>query len=145
MISALVVSNADLIKWLSCLNKRRQSTSVVVHVVYVIISTKSAVMSELDIRCIKALGLLSVGKEKNTEIVKLLSWAGTLYYIIFNNLSDTWDQAPISTHNFCNSRDQLSVMNGMICKGMRIVIPPCLRPQLIQLIQKSQFGKFKWN
>lgn len=75
---------------------------------------------------------------RNSEITKL-SWDTVLYHI-----QQFVRYLRPSTEQYIQFlKLSRPVMDGMICKEMRIVIPPCLRPQLIQLIQKSHFGKFK--
>ncbi|XP_048751585.2 uncharacterized protein K02A2.6-like [Ostrea edulis] len=93
---------------------------------------------------IKAFDLLSVSKQKQTEIAKYTkAELEALYQIIVDGWPDTRDQAPVSTHSFWNSRDELSVMDGIIFKGMRIVFPPSLRPHMLELIHQSHLGIVK--
>ena len=44
---------------------------------------------------------------------------------------------------YWDSRDQLSVLDGIIYKGLRIVIPPSLREQMVNLIHRCHLGMVK--
>ena len=43
-------------------------------------------------------------------------------------------QCPMPLHSYWNFRDKLSLLDGVIVKGMRIVIPMKFRPELLSLL-----------
>ena len=47
---------------------------------------------------------------------------------------------PLETHPYFNSRDELSVQNGLLFKGERVIIPVNLRQDVIQQIHHSHLG-----
>ena len=49
------------------------------------------------------------------------------------------------TRPYWDSRDQLSVYDGITYKGMRIVVPPSLQPRMLQLIHESHLGMAMWK
>ena len=51
--------------------------------------------------------------------------------------------APVAVRPYWDSRDQLSVSEGIIFKGMRIVIPPSFRPRMLEIIHESYLGMTK--
>ena len=43
-------------------------------------------------------------------------------------------QCPLSLHNFWNYRDELSIVDGIVVKGNRIIIPTKFQPELLSLL-----------
>ncbi len=87
---------------------------------------------------------ISVTKDKYTEIrSKTQAELAALNDIIIAGWPDTRGQTPIEVRQFWNSRDQLSVADGVIYKGLRIVIPPSLREQMLKLSHESHQGIVK--
>lgn len=50
---------------------------------------------------------------------------------------DSKSETPLSVREYWDSRDMLSVTDGIVYKGMRIVIPPSLRNHMLKLIHES--------
>lgn len=98
---------------------------------------------ELDLD-IKSLDLLSVSRDKFIEIASHTNQElSVLYDVIVKGWPDTRSEVPVEIRQFWDSRDQLSVMDGVIFKGLRIVIPPSLRSQMLKLIHTSHLGMIK--
>ena len=100
--------------------------------------------SEIEMADMNAFDLLSVSKERQDDIrERTLTELQALYDVIVNGWADTKIKTPVSVRDFWTSRDELSVMDGVIFKGMRIVIPPTLRPHMLSLIHQSHLGIVK--
>ena len=88
--------------------------------------------------------MISVSETKYTEIQdythKELSM---LSQVIMKGWPDTRNETPIEVRAYWDSRDQLSTSDGIIYKGLRIVIPPSLRSDMLKLIHKSHLGIVK--
>uniref|UniRef100_A0A2C9KU82 Integrase catalytic domain-containing protein n=1 Tax=Biomphalaria glabrata TaxID=6526 RepID=A0A2C9KU82_BIOGL len=56
---------------------------------------------------------------------------------------DTRSETPIEVRPYWDLRDQLSTSDGIIYKGLRIVMPPSLRKYMLNLIHKSHLGIVK--
>ena len=56
---------------------------------------------------------------------------------------DSKSETPLSVREYWDSRDMLSVTDGIVYKGMRIVIPPSLRNHMLKLIHESHLGIVK--
>ena len=50
------------------------------------------------------------------------------------------EQVPINIREFCHYREELSVHNGVLFKGMRVVIPRVMRPEVMSKIHASHLG-----
>ena len=50
------------------------------------------------------------------------------------------DQAPVNIKEYWNYRDELSVHNGILFKGSRVIIPRVLRPEVRSKIHSSHLG-----
>ena len=64
----------------------------------------------------------------------------TLKKAILNGFPDTKDELPAAIHPYFNIRDELSVHDGIIVKGLRCVIPPSLRPKIKEKLHESHIG-----
>lgn len=49
-------------------------------------------------------------------------------------------QAPVNIRDFWNFRDELSVLNCILFKSSRVIIPHVLRPEVMSKIQPSHLG-----
>ena len=63
--------------------------------------------------------------------------------MIVNGWPDSTSETPLSVREYWDSRDLLSVTDGIVYKGMRIVIPPSLRNHMLKLIHKPHLGIVK--
>lgn len=101
---------------------------------------------ELEVADVKAFDLLSVSRERQEDIrERTLNELQGLYTVtvIINGWPDTKNETPVSVRDYWTSRSELSVMDGVIFKGMRIVIPPTLRSNMLSLIHKYHLGIVK--
>ncbi|XP_046571089.1 uncharacterized protein K02A2.6-like [Haliotis rubra] len=62
---------------------------------------------------------------------------------ILNGWPDSRSECPESIIEYWNHRDQLTVMDGLIFKGEKIIIPKGQRSELLQKIHSSHFGMEK--
>ena len=66
---------------------------------------------------------------------------------LYNTILTGWQEhrrhAPVAVRPYWESREQLSVSEGIIFKGMRIVIPPSLRPRMLEIIHETHLGMAK--
>ena len=46
-------------------------------------------------------------------------------------------QCPLPLRSFWNFRDELSIIDGIVVKGNRIVIPTKFQPELLSLLQMT--------
>ena len=63
-----------------------------------------------------------------------------LHQIIQKGWPDSKEETPHCVRPFWNSRDELSIADGIVLKGMRIVIPPSQCPEMLQQIHASHLG-----
>ena len=63
-----------------------------------------------------------------------------LYHLILKGWPDTKEQVPHSVRVFWSIRDELAVSDGIVYKGMRIVVPPSLRPEMLKQVHESHLG-----
>ena len=64
----------------------------------------------------------------------------TLSKVILEGWPDLRRNCPKSVQEFWNFRDELSVENGLVMKGQRIVIPPNLRRELLDILHVGHTG-----
>ena len=97
-----------------------------------------------DIETIDVINMISVSKERYAEIQELTQTElNTLYSVIVEGWPEQRSDTPTETRQYWDSRDQLSVLDSIIYKGSRIVIPPSLRADMLKLIHKSHLGIVK--
>ena len=66
-----------------------------------------------------------------------------LQQVIKKGWPDTKHETPHSTREFWNYRDELSLADGLILKGMKIVVPPSLRKEMLLQIHETHMGVTK--
>jgi hypothetical protein len=57
-----------------------------------------------------------------------------LFWESIHGWADTKSETPLSVREYWDSRNMLPVTDGIVYKGMRIVIPPSLRSHMLKLI-----------
>ena len=53
---------------------------------------------------------------------------------------DTKDQVPLTVRDYWNFREELTLNNGVLFKNQRIIIPHCLRSEMIARLHSSHLG-----
>ena len=66
-----------------------------------------------------------------------------VYAIIQARRPATKQRVPHSIRQYWNTRDELAVLDGVIYRGMRIVIPPSMRPATLEPIHGTHAGIVK--
>ncbi|XP_060077661.1 uncharacterized protein K02A2.6-like [Ylistrum balloti] len=90
------------------------------------------------------INMLSVSIDKYAEIKSpTQTELSALHKVIIDGWPDTRSETPVEVRPYWDSRDQLSVLDGIIYKGLRLVIPPSLRGNMLELIHKSHLGMSK--
>ena len=56
---------------------------------------------------------------------------------------ETKPQVPHSIRQYWDKRDELAVLDGVIYRGMRIIIPPSMRPAMLAVIHGTRLGIVK--
>ena len=67
----------------------------------------------------------------------------TLKAAIMNGWPETIQECPHVIKSYFNHRDEMTVTDGIIVKGERLVIPPRLREEMLEKIHSSHFGMDK--
>ncbi|XP_060085903.1 uncharacterized protein K02A2.6-like [Ylistrum balloti] len=100
--------------------------------------------TEINLKGVSSLDFVSVSKDKYVEIVQCTkAELQPLHEIIVDGWPDSRTETPTAVKPYWDSRDQLSISDGIIFKGMRIVIPPSLRSYMLDLIHESHLGIVK--
>ncbi|XP_033760776.1 uncharacterized protein K02A2.6-like [Pecten maximus] len=90
---------------------------------------------------LSAISMISVSTQKYTEIQSATSSElKVLMNIIHKGWPDTKSEVCTEAKPYWDSRDQLSVLDSIVYKGSRIVIPPSMRKEMLNLIHKSHLG-----
>jgi len=66
-----------------------------------------------------------------------------LYAMIQAGWPETKQQVPHSIRQYWDTRDELAVLNGVIYRGMRIVVSPSMRPVMLEIIHGTHLGIVK--
>ncbi|XP_062571228.1 uncharacterized protein K02A2.6-like [Saccostrea cucullata] len=83
------------------------------------------------------------GDEETEKARSTRSELETLMSTIQTGWPDTRNESPYEVRQYFISRDQLSVLDSIVYKGSRIVIPPSLRKEMLNIIHKSHLGIVK--
>ena len=88
--------------------------------------------------------ILSITPEKYSEIQRATrKELEALMSTIQTGRPDTKNVSTFEVRQYFDSRDQQSVLDSIVYKGSRIVIPPSLRKAMLNLIHKSHLGIVK--
>ena len=87
---------------------------------------------------------ISVAPTRYAEIQsKTANELNELYSVIQTGWPDTRQEVPQRIRPYWNVREELAVMDGIIYRGMRIVIPPSLRAGMLERIHEGHLGVVK--
>jgi transposase InsO family protein len=93
---------------------------------------------------VSMLDFLSVTKERYEQLQECTQLElSQLQSVIQDGWPDNKQQVPFDVKQYWESRSELVVSNGIIYKGMRIVVPPSLRQYMVKLIHQSHLGIVK--
>ena len=56
---------------------------------------------------------------------------------------ETKQQVPHSIRQYWDTRDELAVLDGVVYRGMRIIVPPSMRPAMLEKIHRTYLGFVK--
>ena len=101
--------------------------------------------SELDnLEHISRLDFLSVSDERYADLQKATqSELGHLQSLILDGWPEARRDVSFCLRPYWDSWSEVSVMDGIIYKGMQIFVPPTLRLRMLSLIQESHLGTVK--
>lgn len=87
---------------------------------------------------------MAVSKERYTEFQKCTAnELNELHNIIQKGWPTNKQETPHSIREYWSIRDELSVMDGVIYKGMRIAVPPSMRSSMLAQIHGTHIGIVK--
>ena len=82
---------------------------------------------------VSMLDFISVSQAEISEIQECTQQElNQLHTMILNGWLDTRQEVPFSIRPYCDYRSELAVTDGIIYKGMRIVIPPGLQHRMLE-------------
>lgn len=85
--------------------------------------------------------LISVSPQKYEEIKRATGEElAVLRDTVMKGWPDSRSETAFETRPYWDSRDQLSVLDGIVYKGLKIVIPPTMRDQMLKLVHKTHLG-----
>ena len=101
-------------------------------------------VAEIDINQVNASEFLSITEEKYRLFqVKTEEELKLLHQTIQEGWPEQRKSVPRGVQPYFESRGELNVVDGIIFKSMRIVVPPSLRTYALDLIHKSHMGIVK--
>ena len=62
---------------------------------------------------------------------------------VFEGWPQKREKCPLLLHDYWNFRAELTVENGVLLKGDRILMPPTLRPEVLDIIHQGHLGQKK--
>lgn len=90
---------------------------------------------------VNAVDFLSITKEKYTELQECTERElNELTSVIIDGWPDSKKQLPNAARPYWDSRSELAILDGIVYKGMRIVVPPSQHKSMLNLIHKSHLG-----
>uniref|UniRef100_A0A3B1K366 Gypsy retrotransposon integrase-like protein 1 n=1 Tax=Astyanax mexicanus TaxID=7994 RepID=A0A3B1K366_ASTMX len=97
-----------------------------------------------DLECVSMISYVSVSDQKYAELqVRTKEELGPLTQIIQHGWPDHRREVPVPAQPYWDSRSQLAVLDGIVYKGLRIVVPPTMQGNMLKLIHQSHLGMVK--
>ncbi|CAJ1066454.1 Transposon Ty3-G Gag-Pol poly [Xyrichtys novacula] len=94
--------------------------------------------------CVSMLNFVSVSEQKYSELQEHSDEElGLLQQIIQQGWPSRRREVPILVQPYWDSRSQLTVCDGIVFKGLRIVVAPTMRAHMLKLIHQSHLGMVK--
>ena len=63
--------------------------------------------------------------------------------VVYHGWSELFQDCPYDLKDYCNYREDLSVENGLVLKGHRLIVPESLRTQMLSLVHQGHMGTEK--
>ncbi|KAL0153751.1 hypothetical protein M9458_050972 [Cirrhinus mrigala] len=99
---------------------------------------------ENGLECVSMLSFVSVSDQKYTELKeRTREELNCLLQTIQSGWLDRRRDAPVPVQPYWDSRSQLASSDGLIYKGLCIVVPPTMREHMLKLIHQSHLGMVK--
>ena len=57
-----------------------------------------------------------------------------------NGWPENRDDVPVMVREYFNHRDEVTVQNGILYKGMKVIVPKVMRPLMLNRIHSSHLG-----
>ena len=86
---------------------------------------------------------LSVSEERYEEFQKGTKVDPELQAVLTmvrNGWPDTKQQVPLEPRPYWTFRDEVATVDGLLCKGTRLIAPKVMRPEMLRQIHKSHLG-----
>ena len=99
--------------------------------------------TEVEVEHIHAAQFLPVPDHQLKELQKETACDPTLQVlktVILNGFPDLKEETPTVIHPYVSIRDELSVVDGIVFKGLKCVIPQSLRPKIKSKLHESHIG-----
>ena len=66
-----------------------------------------------------------------------------LKHTVENGWLTTKQEAPVTTAPFWNYRDEISISDGILFKGERVIVPKSMQPNMLKIIHSAHMGAEK--
>ena len=82
--------------------------------------------------------------EGTHQQIKQCTVAGAALQSLMNTIMTGWPQTkeevPVCNHEYWNYNEELTVQDGVLFKGMKVIVPTSMRPQMIARVHSSHLG-----
>ena len=98
---------------------------------------------ELKVESVNALSFVSISPQGLARVQQATEADGEMVFIktvIQTGWPDTKEEVPLSIQGYFHFRDGLSVQDGLVLKGERLVVPQSMREEFKQKLHQSHLG-----
>lgn len=98
---------------------------------------------EQEIESVNALSLVSISPQGLARVQQATEAGGEMVLlktVIQTGWPDTKEEVPFSLQGYFHFRDELSVQDGLVLKGERLVVPKSMREEIKQKLHQSHLG-----
>ena len=108
--------------------------------------TNDNLLEEMSVNEIQLLSYLSVSPAKRVEIQQATMddrEMTLLKDVTINGWPETKDKLPPELKTYWNYRDEIATIDGLMFKGLKLIIPKKLRNEMLEIIHSSYLGIVK--
>ena len=98
---------------------------------------------EQEVECVNALSFVSISPQGLIRVQRATeadSEMVILKNVIQAGWPDTKEEVPLCIHGYFHFRDELSMQDGLVLKGERLVVPRSMREEIKQKLHQSHLG-----
>ena len=110
--------------------------------------TEESLIPDLEVNEVKLTAHLPISQERYCEFQKTTADDPTLQAlstVVWNGWPCHKQELPLPVREYWSRRDEISEIDGLLCKAPKLIVPQSKRKEMLELIYESHQGIVKWK